>query len=282
MGTDTQWTGPMITWLKIWEGYLRNEESQTHTRPSSPGFQGQEDKSPQLLAAKTNGDWVSGRNFWSPKKFLLQNPHTDWSMQTHSSTRAAAWKAQVVYRERLKWLASRWAEADVPLLSPPRTGPPSWCHIWDSINLVHTVWPTLEIPRGSAPLNLRTQQAAFPEEWLDLSPKSYQTSNSWFQWALAAARLDSQLGFTRESPRLEQVAAISDCFTIQAGCSRQNIGGGWPWPVPLRKPQIQHNQWTATDQAGAPPPCPCTADPPQRAEDGGKCSQPVLAADWPD
>ena len=51
-----EWAGPIPTWIKILEGYLRSEESQTHTRPPSPGFQGQEDKSPQLLAVKTSGD----------------------------------------------------------------------------------------------------------------------------------------------------------------------------------------------------------------------------------
>ena len=39
---------------KIWNRYLRSEESQPHTRHPSPGFQCQEDKSPQLLATKTN------------------------------------------------------------------------------------------------------------------------------------------------------------------------------------------------------------------------------------
>ena len=33
------------------KGYLENEEFQPHTRPPSPRFQCQEDKSPQLLAA---------------------------------------------------------------------------------------------------------------------------------------------------------------------------------------------------------------------------------------
>ena len=46
-----------------------------HQAPPSPGFQCQEDKSPQLLAAKASRDWVSGRNCWSPKKFLLKT-HT--------------------------------------------------------------------------------------------------------------------------------------------------------------------------------------------------------------
>ena len=50
----------------------------------SLGFQGQEDKSPQLLAAKTSRDSVSGRNYWIPKQFLLKNPHTDSPTQTHS------------------------------------------------------------------------------------------------------------------------------------------------------------------------------------------------------
>ena len=79
---DAECTGPTPTWLKIWEGYLRNEESQTHTRPPSPGFQYQEDKYPQLLAAKSSGDWVGGGGCWSPKQFLLGNPHTDSPTQT--------------------------------------------------------------------------------------------------------------------------------------------------------------------------------------------------------
>ena len=47
------------------------------------------------------------------------------------------------------------------------------------------------------------------------------------------------------------------------------------------KPQGQRTQWTATDHVGAPPPFPCTADPPWRVEVGGQWSQPILAADWP-
>ena len=51
--------------------------------------------------------------------------------------------------------------------------------------------------------------------------------------------------------------------------------------APLKIPQGLCTQWTATDHTGAPPPCPCTADLPQRAEVGVKWLQPVLAADWP-
>ena len=39
----------MHTWIKIWEGYLRSEESQTHTRPPSPGSSVRK---------------ISPRNFW--------------------------------------------------------------------------------------------------------------------------------------------------------------------------------------------------------------------------
>ena len=77
-------TGPTTTQIKIWEGYLGNEESQPHTRLPNPGLQCQEDKAPQLLAAKTSGNLVSGRNLWSLKQFLLKNPHMDSPTQTHS------------------------------------------------------------------------------------------------------------------------------------------------------------------------------------------------------
>ena len=57
---------------------------------------------------------------------------------------------------------------------------------------------------------------AFPCEWLVLAhaaklPKSSQTGNSWLQGApglpLSVASLDSQLGFTWESPSPARVAA---------------------------------------------------------------------------
>ena len=56
------------------------------------GFQSQEGKSPELLAAKTSRDWISGRNYWSPKQCLLKNPHTDSPTQTHSLWAPAAGK----------------------------------------------------------------------------------------------------------------------------------------------------------------------------------------------
>ena len=70
-------------WIKIQEGYFVSKESLQHNRPPSPGFQCQEDKSPQLQAAKASKDWVGGRKCWNPKQFLLKNPHMDSPTQTH-------------------------------------------------------------------------------------------------------------------------------------------------------------------------------------------------------
>ena len=64
-----------MCWINIQEGYLGSEESQLYTRAPSPSFQCWEDRSLYPLAEKTSRDWVSGRNFWSPKQFHLKNPH---------------------------------------------------------------------------------------------------------------------------------------------------------------------------------------------------------------
>ena len=97
---------------------------------------------------------------------------------------------------------------------------------------------------------------------------------------LAKTQVGAEFGFTWKCPA--QVTAISDCFIAQAGWAlgktpvRAHLGLCHPGD-----PQGQHTQWTATDHVGAPPPCPCTADPLWRVEVGGKWSQPILAADWP-
>ena len=64
---------------------------------------------------------------------------TQDSLPLSSSTRVAAGRASVVYRERLKCLALGQAEAIVPLLKPHPTELVSWCHMWNSINLANTV-----------------------------------------------------------------------------------------------------------------------------------------------
>ena len=152
-------------WIKIWEGYLWSEESQPHTKLPRPGFQCQEEKSPHFLAIKTNGDWIIGRNSWSHRQLLLKNSYTVLdSLHLSSSTVVASWNTQVAYREKLKFLASKWELEDNFLsdrkanrghcpfseLSPHRaTEPASWCHIRDSINMTNTFatpWWSQETP----------------------------------------------------------------------------------------------------------------------------------------
>ena len=138
-------------------------------------------------------------------------------------------KGTVAYREEVKCLAARQAEAIVPSLnSPPQSRQAR------AISETPLTWLTqFDLPwRSPDTLSHPTFgpiQAAFPNEWLVLThvshlPKSSQTSSSWPQWApglaLAGASLDSQLGFTWETPSSAQVAATSDCFTAQVG---------WPW-----------------------------------------------------
>ena len=72
-----------VWWIKIREGYLGSKESQPHNRAPSSGFQCQEVKFPELWIPKTSRDYVGGRNFWSPKQFLLKNPHMDSPTQAH-------------------------------------------------------------------------------------------------------------------------------------------------------------------------------------------------------
>ena len=50
------WLLTHMWWMKIQDGYLRSEKCQSYTRPPSPGFQCQEDKLPQLPAAKASGE----------------------------------------------------------------------------------------------------------------------------------------------------------------------------------------------------------------------------------
>ena len=63
---------------KNWEGYLRIEGSQRHTRSPSSGFQHQKDKSPKLLAVKTNGGWGGRRNCGILKSLVLKG--SQWTL----------------------------------------------------------------------------------------------------------------------------------------------------------------------------------------------------------
>ena len=75
-GADAEWAGPIPTWIKIWEGYLRSKEPQPHTMPPSPGFQCQENNFPQTSGCKNQWGLGRWRNSWSPKQFLLTHTQT--------------------------------------------------------------------------------------------------------------------------------------------------------------------------------------------------------------
>ena len=77
-------TGPTTTQIKIWEGYLGNEESQPHTRLPNPGFQCQEEKFPQFLVAKTTRDLSQWKKLLEPQAVPLKDPHVDLPTKTHS------------------------------------------------------------------------------------------------------------------------------------------------------------------------------------------------------
>ena len=93
---------------------------------------------------------------------------------------------------------------------------------------------------------------------------------------LVSISLDSLLGFTWESPRPAQVAAISACFIAQAECSQAKHRWGLTLAGTTQKPQSLSTQWTATHHIRGPPPSPCTTNPSWRVEVGGKWSQQSL------
>ena len=84
------------------------------------------------------------------------------------------------------------------------------------------------------------------------------------------------LGISNTSTSSSQLKLLCSSGRVALGKTQEGA-----WPVPPGKPQSLCTQRTAIDYVGALPPCPCTADAPQRVEDGGQWSQPVLEADWP-
>ena len=58
-GADKEWAGPTSVWIKIWEGYLRSEESQPHTRPAP--------------AQGSSARKVNPHNFWLQKPLGVES-----------------------------------------------------------------------------------------------------------------------------------------------------------------------------------------------------------------
>ena len=85
------------------------------------------------------------------------------------------------------------------------------------------------------------------------------------------------LGISKPSKNSSHI----DCFIAHARWLWAEHRWGLTLSCTTRENQSLHTKWTALDLVGVPPPFPCTADPPQRAEVGGKWSQQILAADWP-
>ena len=155
-------------------------------------------------------------------------------------------------------------------------------------------WRFLETPTHPT---FRSTQAAFLYEWLVLAqtsqhPKSHQKATASLSEPPAKVPLakgprtstsSSQPRFTAsfiwESPSPAQVAAISDCFIVQAGWPQAKHSSGLTLAciITQETPEPVH-QWKTTDHIEVPPPYHCTADPPPRGEVGGHWSRPVLVA----
>ena len=68
------------------------------------------------------------------------------------------------------------------------------------------------------------------------------------------------LGISKPSTRSSHLRLPYSSGRMAPGKHRQ----GLTLACTTRKPQALNTQWTATDHSGAPPPCPCTANPQRR------------------
>ena len=73
---------------------------------------------------------------------------------------------------------------------------------------------------------------------------------------------------------------FSDCFIAHSEWPQAGHRRGLTLAHTTQETPEPATYWASTDHVRAPPPCPCTADPPQKADVGGQWSQPVLAAYW--
>ena len=197
----------------------------------------------------------------------------------------------------------RRAEVTVPFLNlPPNraTELAGWCHTWDSINLVNTICPSLQIPWDTVPPSLWVHPSDF-SIWMAGFGSCFATSLILKLAIMASLSHQSPYfllsgprpGTSSSQPRFTACLCLgiskpstssTHLWLLYSSCRvvlGRTQGDGWPWHLPPRKPQRLHTQWIGTDVLEAPSLCPCTADPPQRAQVGGHWSQPVLAADWP-
>ena len=62
-------------WIKIREEYLGNKESQPHTRAPQARVPVPGSKFPITCGCKNEQGLGQWKKFWSPKQFLLKNPH---------------------------------------------------------------------------------------------------------------------------------------------------------------------------------------------------------------
>ena len=69
-GADAQQVAPTPTWIKLWEGYLGREESQTHTRPP---------------AQDSSARKISPHNFWLQKPAGIELVEEDSAVLSSSS-----------------------------------------------------------------------------------------------------------------------------------------------------------------------------------------------------
>ena len=145
---------------------MRRDISGAKSPSPSPGFQCQE--VPQISGC--SGEWVSGRNFWSPKQFLLKNPHTHLIRLTPSELQHWGWslKGTRDIQGRTE-VSSIKARVGGQLSSRQKGGDRPLSLFWvlpsqnhrDSINLANTVCPALDVSWGSVPPNSQLLTAAF-------------------------------------------------------------------------------------------------------------------------
>ena len=169
-----RWKLGGISWLQ--RSPLKSEGSQPHSRPPSPGFQFQNEKSPELLAIKINGDWG-----WGSQRVARvpdSSSYKAWAW-TYLDSLPLSWGSSLKGIRDI-WGGNQWfrirektrkeatffqtevrAEAIVPLMSPPPTEPEWGSYIWDFINQDRTVCPAIVIPWGPAQPNLQAHASFF-------------------------------------------------------------------------------------------------------------------------